>query len=164
MLCRPSGEIIMRLIISFLAALLVASPAQAGPAEDALVAVTSTLDQFNGGDIEAFFQAHQDGAVIVDEFAPYVWSGSGSAQRWAADYMRDAQARGISGGRVDYGAALQANSDGNSAYVVLPTTYRFVQGGVRMAGAGSMTFAMSRVGTEWKIAGWTYSGATPSPE
>lgn len=154
----------MRFIITFLAALLVAVPAQAGPAEDAVAAVTSTLDRFNGGDIDAFFQAHQDGAVIVDEFAPYMWTGSGSAQRWAADYMRDAEARGISGGRVDYSAPSQASSDGHSAYIVLPTTYRFMQGGVRMAGAGSMTFAMTHVGTEWKIASWTYSGATPSPE
>jgi hypothetical protein len=33
-----------------------------------------------------------------------------------------------------------------------------------MAGAGSMTFVMTRSGTEWKISSWTYSGATPAPE
>jgi hypothetical protein len=144
--------------------LLVAAPAQAGPAEDATSAVTRILDRFNAGDIEAFFQAHQDGAIIVDEFAPYFWSGSGSAQRWAGDYARDAAARGISGGRVDYSAPIAAGSDGISAYIVLPTIYRFVQRGARMAGRGSMTFVMTRVGTDWKIASWTYSGADPAPE
>jgi hypothetical protein len=155
----------MRMIAILVASSLVfAAPAQAGPAEDATAVLTSTLDRFNAGDIAAFLQAHQDSAAIVDEFAPYAWSGSGSAQRWVGDYARDAEARGISGGRVDYSAPVQANSDGTNAYIVLPTVYRFVQRGTRMAGRGSMTFVMTRDGTNWKIASWTYSGATPAPE
>lgn len=144
--------------------LLVATPAEAGPAEDATAVVTSVLDKFNAGDINTFFAAHQDGALIVDEFAPYVWGGPGSAQRWAGDYAKDAEARGISGGRVDYAAPIQASSDGASAYVVLPTTYRFTQSGKKMAAKGSMTFVMARRGPDWKITSWTYSGATPSAE
>jgi len=104
------------------------APAQAGPAEDATAVVTTWLDKFNAGDAEAFYAAHADGALIVDEFAPHVWGGPQSAQHWLADYMKDAEARGISGGRVDYEKTpIQANSDGKSAYVVLPTTYRFTQ-------------------------------------
>lgn len=146
------------------AAVLLATPATAGPAEDATAAVTGILDKFNTGDIAAFANAHRDGAIIIDEFPPFVWGGSGSVQRWGADYTKDATARGITAGRVDYGKPLQAASDGTSAYVVLPTTYRFTQKGAKMAGTGSMTFVMARSGTEWKISGWTYSGATPTPE
>jgi ketosteroid isomerase-like protein len=143
--------------------LLAAGPASAGPAEDATATVTTTLDKFNSGDIDAFFAAHRDGALIIDEFAPYVWGGAGSAQKWAGDYMKDAETRGISGGHMDYGQPISAASDGTSAYIVLPTTYRFTQKGTKMAGAGSMTFVMSRVGSGWKIASWTYSGAEPTP-
>jgi len=146
------------------ACLLAAGPANAGPAEDATAAVTTVLDKFNGGDIDAFFAAHRDGALIIDEFAPYVWGGSGSAQQWGTDYGKDAAARGISGGRIDYGKPLQAVSDGANAYIVLPTTYRFTQKGAKMAGAGSMTFVMSRTGGTWKISSWTYAGATPTPD
>jgi ketosteroid isomerase-like protein len=144
--------------------LMVATPAAAGPAEDATAVVTSVLDKFNAGDIKAFFTAHQDGAIIVDEFAPYIWSGSNSAQRWAGDYTKDAEKRGISGGRVDYAKPIQASSDGAFAYIVIPTTYRFTQNAKQMGGKGSMTFVMTRRGTNWKIASWTYSGATPTPE
>ena len=162
---RPIGGCNMRYSFILLAAAIVAVPAAAaGPAEDATVSVTSTLDRFNGGDVAAFLQAHRDDAVIIDEFAPYVWAGAGTAQRWVADYSRDAEARGISGGRVDYGAAVQAVSDGNSAYIVLPTTYSFTQNGRRMASPGHMTFVMSRDGGDWKIASWTYSGGTPAPQ
>ena len=152
------------LLLGAIASCLVAAePANADPAQDATAAITATLDKFNGGDIDAFFGAHVDGALIVDEFAPYVWGGSGSAQRWGGDYMKDAEARGISGGRMDYGKPIHAASNGSSAYVVLPTTYSFMQKTQKMAAAGSMTFVMNRIGTDWKIASWTYSGALPTP-
>ena len=141
-----------------------AAPVAASPAEDAVAAVTSILDNFNNGDSDAFITAHREGALIIDEFAPFLWGGAGSARRWLDAYGKDADARGISLGRVDYGKPIQANSDGSSAYVVLPTTYRFVQHGHKMSGAGSMTFVMARAGSEWKISSWTYSGAMPTPE
>ena len=153
------------LLLAAISSIILAAPAQAGPAEDATATVTTWLDKFNAGDAEAFYAGHADGAVIVDEFAPYAWSGEQSAKRWLADYMKDAEAKGISGGRVDYEKTpLQATSDGNSAYIVLPTTYRFTQKGAKMAGKGSMTFVLTRADKDWKIASWTYSGSTPAPE
>ena len=150
--------------IFFALSMMAASPAVAGPAEDATAVVTSVLDRFNAGDIDAFFKAHQPGALIVDEFTPYVWGGPNSAQRWASDYSKDSEAKGISGGRVDYARPIQASTNGTSAYIVLPTTYRFTQRAKKMAAKGSMTFVMTRVSAEWKIMSWTYAGATPSPE
>jgi len=150
-------------VIFIAGAVLAPSLAHAGPAEEATAAVTGILDKFNGGDLKAFAAAHRDGAVIIDEFAPYQWGGPGSLKQWGADYTKDAAARGIKAGRIDYGKAIQANSDGTMAYVVLPTTYRFEQKGRKMAGKGSMTFVMARDGTGWKIASWTYAGATPTP-
>jgi ketosteroid isomerase-like protein len=147
-----------------IAFVILAVPAQAGPAEDAAAAVTTMLDRFNRGDINAFVAAHQPDAIIVDEFAPFVWTGSNTAQAWLGAYARDAEARGISQGRVDYSAPIQANSHGGAAYIVLPTTYRFMQGGRRMAGRGNMTFVMTRTGDGWRIASWTYAGSTPAPE
>lgn len=148
--------------------LVSASPAfcqAAAPAEQATKFVTTILDKFNGGDVKAWLSAQEDNTLIVDEFAPHVWSGSGSPQRWLDAYGKDSQVNGVSGGRVDYGKPLQATSDGNSAYVVLPTTYRFVQKGIKMAEPGSMTFALKRDAAGWKIASWTYSaGGAAAPE
>ena len=139
------------------------APAAAAPADDATMAVTTALDKFNAGDVNAFIAAHRDGAVIIDEFAPYSWSGSGSAKSWIDSYAKDAAARGISDGRVDYAQPIQANSVGTSAYIVLPTIYSFKQSGKAMAGKGSMTFVMVKAGQDWKVTSWTYSGATPTP-
>lgn len=141
-----------------MSSIVLAAPAAATSAEDATRTVTGVLDKFNAGDINAFFAAHEHSAVIIDEFAPYSWTGANAVQHWAADYGKDAAKRGITGGHVDYGRPLQASSDGTHAYIVLPATYRFKQAGKRMAGKGSMTFVMQRHGAVWKIASWTYSG------
>jgi hypothetical protein len=135
------------------------------PADDATKFLTTIIDKFNGGDVKGWVAAQEDNTMIVDEFGPHVWSGSGSAQKWLDDYMKDATANGVTGGRVDYGKPLQATSDGTTAYVVLPTTYRFVQKGTKMAEPGSMTFVMKHGAGGWKIASWTYSaGGEAAPE
>jgi hypothetical protein len=141
-----------------------ATPAMAGPAEHAAEAATAWLDKFNAGDIGAFLNGHEAGATIVDEFAPYLWTGSGSAKRWLDAYGKDSEARGITEGHMDYGKPLQANSDGAGAYIVLPTSYSFMQNGKKWVGNGSMTFVMHKIGVEWKIASWTYSGTAPTAD
>ena len=147
-----------------LSATLFAVPAAAGPAEDATAFINGIMDKFNNGDAKAFIGAHEDNAMIVDEFGQHVWTGPGSAQRWMDDYAKDSKAKGISGGRVDYGKPIQANSDGTTSYVVMPTTYRFTKDGRKMVAPGSMTFVVKRAGEGWKIASWTYAGATAAPE
>lgn len=146
----------------------VVASAQATPpasaADSATKSVTSIIDKFNSGDTKGWVSAQEDNTYIVDDFGPHVWSGPASAQRWLDDYMTMAKAQGITGGRLDYGTPIAADATANSAYVVLPTSYRFVQNGKKMASSGSMTFVMKREGKDWKIASWTYSGGTPAPE
>ncbi len=139
----------------------IAAPANAGPAEDATAAVTTSLDKFNGGDVAAFHAAHAPNAVIVDEVSPYLWAGPNASQRWLGDYMKDATAGGITGGRIDYAAPIRASASGSAAYIVLPTIYRMAQGGRAKSAAGTMTFVMTHIGNEWKIASWTYSAPEP---
>jgi len=139
-----------------------AAPATAGPAEDATAAVTIWLDKFNAGDIAAFEAGHSPNAVIVDEFGPHLWTGPNAAKQWLADYGKDSAAGGISGGRLDYAAPIRASADQTSAYIVLPTIYRIQQGGKAKSAAGTMTFVMTRVGSQWKIASWTYSAPAPN--
>lgn len=152
------------LLPAFASSLLAAAPAVAGPADDATTFVTTIMDKFNGGDTKAFVAAHQDDALIIDEFGRHIWTGKGSAQQWLDDYAADSKAKGVTDGRVDYGKPIQANSDGKTAYIVLPTTYRFMQNGKKMSAGGSMTYVVKKTGEVWRIASWAYSGATWAPE
>jgi len=151
------------IVASLSSFMLAASPARAAsPSDDPAKFVTTIIDKFNGGDVKAWLSAQDDNTLIVDEFSPHTWTGPGSPQRWLDAYGKDAASNGVTGGRVDYGQPLQARSDGTTAYVVLPTTYRYVQKGTKMAEPSNMTFVMRRDGAGWKITSWTYS-ATAAP-
>ena len=142
-----------------------APPPAANPADEATKFVTTIMDKFNAGDTKAWLSAQADDTLIVDEFGPHTWTGSGSAKRWLDAYGKDSQENGITKPRVDYGKPLQATSDGTTAYIVLPTTYRFMQKGMKMAEPSSMTFVVKRDGKDWKITSWTYSATgAPAPE
>jgi ketosteroid isomerase-like protein len=156
----------MRWILFVAAALCaaVASPATAGPADDAVRAVTTWIDRFNAGDMNAFYSAHTANAVIIDEFAPYVWSGKDAPHVWANGFDADAKAHRITEPRMDYAAPIRAESDGKSAYIVLPTVYRIKQDGRSMSAAGTMTFVMVKTASGWKIASWSYAAPAPAPD
>lgn len=148
-------------MILLVATMTIAAPAAAGPAEDATAAVTAWLDKFNAGDVNAFKAGHAQNPVIVDEFESYLWTGADAPQRWLDDYGKDSTAGGITGGRLDYAAPIRASANDTTAYIVLPTIYRMTQGGKAKSAAGSMTFVMTKVGNDWKIASWTYSAPEP---
>lgn len=138
-----------------------AAPAFAGPAEDATAAVTTWLDKFNAGDLNAFKAGHTQSPAIVDEFEPYVWNGAIAPQQWLESYEKDAAAKGISKSHMDYAAPIRADASGTSAYIVVPTIYSCEQGGKKRSAAGNMTFVMTKMGNQWKIASWTYSAVAP---
>jgi ketosteroid isomerase-like protein len=144
--------------------LVPAASVSATPADEAVSAARAWLDAFNAGNMNAFYAGHMASPVIIDEFAPFVWTGPNAAKTWAQGYDADAKARGITDGRVDYAAPIRSDSDGKAAYIVIPTVYRLKQNGRSLSAAGTMTLVMNRVGDAWKIASWTYSSAAPAPD
>lgn len=151
-------------LLSAAVALTFATPLQAAPADDAVKAVTTWLDRFNAGDMDAFYAGHAPNAVIIDEFAPYVWAGKDAPRVWAESFGADAKAQDITEPRMDHGQPTRAETDGKSAYIIVPTVYHIKKGGKAMSAKGSMTFVMTHADGSWKIAGWTYAAPAPSPD
>jgi ketosteroid isomerase-like protein len=152
------------LCVATAASFALAVPVHAAPADDAVSAVTTWIDKFNAGDMNAFYAAHAPGAVIIDEFAPFMWTGKDAPHIWAQGFDADAKAQHITDPRMDYAAPMRAESDGKSAYILLPTVYHIKQNGRSMSAAGTMSFVMSRTADGWKIASWTYSAPAPAPD
>ena len=146
------------------ASFVLAAPVHAAPADDAVSAVTTWIDKFNAGDMNAFYAAHAPDAVIIDEFAPFIWTGKDAPHVWAQGFEADAKTQHITDPRMDYAAPIRAESDGKSAYILLPTVYRIKQNGRSMSAAGTMSFVMTRAAGGWKIASWTYSAPAPAPD
>ncbi len=122
--------------------------------------INTFLDAFNKGDTAAAEATHASGAdlVIIDEVAPFLWRGPQAFKTWAADLERDDKKRGVTDQRVSIGAATRVESDGVSAYVVVPSVYNFKQGGVSMRETSQMTFALKKGAGGWLIHGWTWTG------
>jgi len=126
--------------------------------------IKAFVNSFNKGDVAGAMATHvSTGATIVDEVAPFMWSGAKSFADWGASYDTDAKAKGITDPAVSIGAPTRELVTGDHAYVIVPSVYTFKQKGVAMREAAQMTFALVKTAGGWKIAAWTWTGPDPMP-
>ena len=137
--------------------LLFAAPATAKDADDAMAPIKAFIGGINSGDMKAAAAAHVDAPSIIDEFAPHHWTGNGAFSAWLADFGKDAQANGVTGGMLKMRKPHRLQIDGDSAYVVVPTDYSYKRKGKPVIEHGTITYALTRTSTGWRIAAWTYS-------
>jgi hypothetical protein len=121
------------------------------------------IDSFNKGDLKGAAAAHLPSVSIIDEVPPHVWTGPKAFATWAADLTQNDKAAGITNEAVMLGTVVREVVSGQTAYVVIGATYSFKQKGAAMREPAQMTFAMKKVGKDWKIAGWSWTGPDPVP-
>jgi hypothetical protein len=141
--------------------LCAAAPARAQATDPALLApIHAFLEAFNKGDIAGAAATHSADAdlVIIDEVSPYIWRGAKAFTAWASALEAHDKAAGVTDQKVTLGTVTRAESDGTSAYVVVPSTYTFKEKGVAMQARAQMTFALKKGAAGWSIHGWTWTG------
>jgi hypothetical protein len=137
----------------------------ATPDAQLIAPIQKFIDSFNKGDMAAAAATHAATAdlAIIDEVPPYHWQGIQAFQAWSADLGRDIQKQGLTDAMVTLGTPTRQQTDGDSAYVVVPAVFTFKQRGVAMREAAQMTFALKKGGGGWLIHGWTWTGPKPRP-
>jgi ketosteroid isomerase-like protein len=141
---------------------LMTAPAFATGAADVTAPIRQFIDAFNRGDTKTAFATYAPGDIqIIDEFAPHRWFGPHAPQDWAAAYDKNAQATGVTDGRVTYGTPTRIEIEGNVAYVVMPTAYLYKEHGVAMAEEGQVTAVLHHEASGWKMNAWTWTGVKP---
>jgi ketosteroid isomerase-like protein len=122
--------------------------------------INKFLEAFNRGDVAGAAATHaaQADLVIIDEVSPFIWRGAQAVQTWAADLENDSKKNRITDQAVTLGTPARIESDGSSAYVIVPSVYTFKQGGVAMRAAAQMTFTLKKGAAGWLIHGWTWTG------
>jgi len=76
----------MNKTILVLLAVVLLVPAVVVASEDVTAPIHQFIDGFNTGDVKSAYAAYASGDImIIDEFAPHVWTGPHAAQDWAAD-------------------------------------------------------------------------------
>ena len=155
-----SGRVLCR-VLMFAGVMLVVSvegSAQSTPVE----AAKMFLAAFNAGDnAKAAALASPSGLVIVDEFAPHLWTGKSAFTAWMADYDKDAKAKGLTEPMVTMDAPLVNAISGDVAYLVCPMTYIYKQKGVPMREPARMAMVLRKEGTVWRFLSWTWTGTVP---
>lgn len=131
-------------------------------AQDVNAPIKKMLDAFNTGDVAAIKSVYAAGDIsITDEVPPYHWSGASANDTWLGDLEKYEKSQGFSEARVGYATSVRTEINGDTAYVVVPTTYSWKQNGKAMTEEAHMTFVLHKEGEGWKISTWTWSGAKP---
>jgi ketosteroid isomerase-like protein len=153
----------MKILVAVTAAILMCgSVAQAADA-----GVEATIRQFgaafNKGDVAAAKALHVTTPSIIDEVAPHFWSGPKAFDSWTADLGKSEAAEGKTDGQVAISAPTREVVSGDSAYVIVPSTYTYKQKGARLREVAQMTFVLNKTASGWKIAAWAWTGKKGVP-
>jgi len=136
---------------------------QAATADDVTAPITAFLDAFDKGDLKTAAAQTTGSLTIIDEVAPYTWTGPNGLTGWAGDLIGGDAKAGLSGESVAISTPSRIETSGDNAYVVVPAVYTFKDHGAPMREAAQMTFALHKDAGGWKIAAWTWTGPKASP-
>ena len=155
-------KIVSCAVVSF----VVGAAANASAADPQLMApIHKFIDSFNKGDVAGAAATHSATAdlAIVDEVAPYLWTGPKAFQDWGAALDAQIKKEGLTDPGVTLGASpTREESDGQNAYVVVPAVYSFKQNGKPMSEKARMAFVLKKDASGWLIHAWTWTGPRPT--
>jgi len=130
-----------------------------------LVALTAPahklVDAINQGAKSAPSHIFTKDAVVLDDFAPYHWSGKTNGKVWYGELVGatpEAQAAFAGMHAVLSVEAPQfARVTGDSGYYVLPAVFHFTDSGKRIRQTGQWVINVRKVKGEWLIDGHAYA-------
>ena len=109
------------------------------------------------------------GVTIVENYAPFIFSGSDAVAAWESGFRQHAGADELSELQVRFGPAQDFSVQGERAYLSLPTTWTGRPDGTRFEEHGAWAFVLSRHAGQWKVLGYGWgvtryseSKATPA--
>jgi len=146
-----------KILISFVVALLASATVSASEKTDVMAAVHKWVDSFNGGDTKTMSSMCSDDAIVLDDFSPHVWQGSGACANWNKDYGAFVKTSAITEPKVTVGKAKHLDVEAGYAYLVAPTTYTYSKDGKPVTEAGMVTMTLHKTTAGWKISGWAWA-------
>jgi hypothetical protein len=135
-----------------------ASGSPAGPEATMMAPVTalaSYMAHVEGASLPPVFV--DDGLVIVEDFAPYVFTGRDAAAQWDAGFRQHAIP--LKDLKFSFGPPHDFERTGGRAFFVLPTTWRGVYKDRRFEEHGAWSFVLKNTGGQWRILAYGW-GAT----
>jgi ketosteroid isomerase-like protein len=125
--------------------------------DDVMVPINAFINSVDKGDMAGAAAAHVADPKIIDEFPPYHWSGPTAFADWGAAYGKDSAANKVTDGHLTMLTPTRTRIGEGHAYVVAPTDLTFKQDGKPMVEHGTITYALDKTASGWKIASWVWS-------
>lgn len=129
------------------------------PAVAPVEALFSAINADDGAKIAATYAPD---AIIVDEFAPFRWSGASAGAEFWKSFGVLQKAEGLSEVRVRHGdfKFLAYDDAKASAYVVAPTTIDFTLKGKPGTETGQWAFVLTKTAPGWLISSSAWATVT----
>lgn len=140
------------------AALLFAVPAFAEDNAEVMAPIHAFLDGMDSGNIPMAAAAFTTSPTILDEVPPFHFSGATAFMDWGQAYGKDSAANGDTEGKLTLTGVQRVRVSGDNAYVVATGDYSFKRKGTPMVEHASITFALDKTASGWKIASWAFGG------
>jgi len=123
--------------------------------------VQHLADSINAGNAEVPQGVFAPGSVVLDDFAPFHWTGKTDGAGWYRALVGTThQQHGdflAMKGAVKIGEPAFARIQDNNAYVVYPSTFDFTENGKRIHQMAEWLFTEQRIGGKWLITGHTWA-------
>lgn len=118
--------------------------------------IATAIAAGQSGNVKLLREQYVPSPTIVDEFAPFHWSGTMALDDYFASYRRMAEATKMSNSKVTLGLPAYMYVAANSAYVLVPITATARVNGKPYTEKGTIAFTLQRTGSAWKIATQTW--------
>ena len=147
-----------KVIIAVAIAVVGAGPVVASQEADVMAPVRQFVSGFNKSDIKMAQAACADQTIIIDDFSPHEWRGSGATSKWFRDLTRMGKKNGMSDSFVTLLKPRQVDVTSAHAYVVVPINLRYNDKGQLVKRTGLMTLVLHMGVDGWRIAAlaWTW--------
>ena len=89
--------------------------------------------------------------TIVDEFAPYAWSGPDACVKWAAAFKAFAKQYKIANFKAAVLGTPFTDVSGTRAYMTARMSFHATMAGKPIPEEGTWTFVLTKAGGSWKI-------------
>lgn len=141
------------------ASLVTQLASRADAADDAalLRPIEALVVAIERGDTAGIARAYAPDPSIVDEFAPFRWTGSDAAKRWARGFAASNNAGNVTDVGLTHEKPRFVTRSGERAWLVYPAKFTFRVGGKPAWETAAWTFALVRIAGAWRIEASTWA-------
>lgn len=144
------------LAVVFVASAVGAARAATAPPAAILAPINAAVTAVNSGNPSGANGLYTNDAVVVDEFAPFSWTGINAGSEWISTLNAMSAQAHITNVHGVLSPPSAFSVAGDSAYLSFPTDVHFTLNGKNMVEHGTFAFTLRNEGGAWKIVTQTW--------